>query len=343
VTHTNYALLSCFDRQKKNKGDSVGHVVHFSFDDRLLGRVQMTSQMIKTIPTSIAVEVAGIDRALHLTRQRWLLLGNIMCLDAPSVAVSWLLLLGDCFHLTVPRGNIAALFLTVWLIYLADRFVDSFSLQSDGPRSARQTFCARNRALWLSLLLLVGFVDAAVVCLTLDRAIVLRGIFLGSIVFAYLTINWSCDKIWATVSFKEAIIGFLFSTGTLLGLGSWLFVMPAAMLLAGGLFALLCFANCVSIASWERNLDRIQNKHSLATRFGTALRLGKFLAATLVVGSVFLVWIDVAAWPMAVCIAVSSMALTALNKIRICRDERTALADLVLLTPIVFLAFRSIL
>jgi hypothetical protein len=299
--------------------------------------------MTKTVPTKIAMEFAGFDRALHLTGQRWLLLGNLTSLDAPAVAVSWLLLLADCFHLTVARGNVAALFLTVWLIYLVDRFVDSFSLQSDGPRSARQTFCARNRGLWLSLLLLVGFVDAAVVCFTLDRAIVLRGIFLGSIVLLYLTTNWSCDKIWTAVPFKEAIIGLLFSTGTFLGLGSWLFVMPAAILLAGGLFALLCFVNCVSIAFWERNLDRIQNKHSIATRFGLALRLGEFLAATLIAGSIFLVWIDVAAWPMAACIAASSMALIALNKIRICRDERTALADLMLLTPIIFLALRRIL
>ena len=142
---------------------------------------------------------------------------------------------------------------------------------------------------------------------------------------------------------KEAIIGFLFSAGTLLGLGSSLFVLPATLLLAGGLFALLCFANCVSIASWERNLDRIQNKHSIATRFGPAPGLGKFLAATLIAGSILLVWIDVAAWPMAVCIAVSSMALIALNQIRICRDERSALADLVLLTPVMFLALRRIL
>ena len=299
--------------------------------------------MTTTVPTKIAMEFAGFDREFHLTGQRWLLLGNLTSLDAPAVAVSWLLLLGDCFHLTVARGNIAALFLTAWLIYLVDRFVDSFSLQPDGPRSARQTFCARNRGLWLSSILFVGFVDASVVCFTLDRAIILRGIFLGSIVFAYLTINWLCDEIWTAVPFKEAIIGILFSTGTLLGLGSKLFVMPAAILLAGSLFALLCFANCASVASWERNLDRIQNKHSIATRFGPAPGLGRFLAATLIAGSIFLLWVDVTAWPMAVCVATSSMALIALNTIRICRDERSALADLVLLTPVMFLALRRIL
>jgi hypothetical protein len=299
--------------------------------------------MTKIVPTITAMEFADVHSALYLARRRLLLLGNLLSLDAPAVAVSWLLLLGHCFHLTVSQGNIAALFLTVWLIYLVDRLVDSFSLRPEGPRSARQAFCASNRGLWLSLLLLVGFVDAAVVCFTLDRAIVLRGILLGTIVLAYLTINWSWDKIWTTVPLKEAIVGFLFSAGTLLGLGSGLFVMPAATLLAGGLFALLCFANCVSIASWERNLDRIQNKHSIATQFGPALRMGKFLTATLIAGSIFLVWIDVSAWPMAACIAAGSMALTALNTIRICRDERSALADLVLLTPVMFLVFRRIL
>jgi hypothetical protein len=298
--------------------------------------------MTKTVPNT-PTEFAGFDPALHLAGQRLLLLGNLTCLDAPAVAVTWLLLWRDCFHMTVSRGNVAALFLTVWLIYLVDRFVDSFSLQPAGPRSARQTFCVNNRGLWLSSIFVVGFVDTAVVCFALDRAIVVRGIFLGSIVLAYLTINWSCDKIWTAVPLKEAIVGFLFSMGTLLGLGSWLFVMPTTILVGGGLFALLCFANCVSIASWERNLDRIQNKYSLATRLRPALRLGKFLATTLVAGSVFLVWIDVAAWPLAVCLSTSSIALISLNKVKVCRDERCALADLVLLTPIIFLALRRIL
>jgi hypothetical protein len=299
--------------------------------------------MTKTVPTKIAMEFAGFDRALHLTRQRWLLLGNLTSLDAPAVAVSWLLLLGGCFHLPVARGDVLALFLTVWLIYLVDRFVDSLSVQPEGPRSARQTFCASNRGPWLSLLLLVGFVDAAIVSFTLDRAVVVRGIFLGSIVLAYLTINWWCDKVWMGLPIKEAIIGSLFSAGTLVGLGSRLVGLPVPMLLAGCLFALLCFANCITIASWERNLDRIQNKHSIATQFGPVLRLGKLLTATLVVGSISLVCIDFAAWPMAMCVAVSSLALAALNKIRICRDERSALADLVLLTPVIFLALRRIL
>lgn len=297
-------------------------------------------EMTQTVPTRTATEFADVHSALYPVRQRLLLLGNLLSLDAPAVAVSWLLLLKDCFHLTVSHGNIAALFLTVWLIYLVDRFVDSFSLQPDGPRSARQIFCARNRGFWLLSISFVGFVDAAVVYFNLDRTNVLRGILLGSIVLAYLTINWSCDKIWTAVPLKEAIIGFLFSAGTLLGLGPSLFVLPATMLLTGGLFALLCFANCVSIAFWERNLDRIQNKHSIATRFGPTLRLGKFLAATLIVGSIFLVWTDVASWPLAVCVCVSSIALISLNNVRICRDERSALADLVLLTPVIFLLRR---
>jgi hypothetical protein len=120
-------------------------------------------------------------------------------------------------------------------------------------------------------------------------------------------------------------------------------LLPVGAFIAGGFFATLCFANCISIASWERNVDRIQNKHSIATRFGRMLRLRDSLTGTLAVGSVSLVLIDRGTWPISVCIGVSSIATSTLGKISVLRDERSALADLVLLTPVIFLAIRSLL
>lgn len=304
------------------------------------GVIQLHLGMIKTISANEPRVV--FERAQSKTRTR-LLLCNVLCLDAPAVATSWLLLFANCFRLAVPAGNFTALFCTVWLIYLIDRFVDSRSLTSDMPRSARQMFCARNRNLWLVLISIVGLLDAAIICFTLDRIGILRGIFLGSIVAAYLAINWSWSKIWTVVPVKETIIGLLFAAGTLLALRPRSASLPVGALIGGGFLAALCFANCISIASWERELDRIQNKHSIATRFGRMLRLRDSLTVTLTAGSVSLVMIDRETWPLSVCIAVSSIATSALDKISVSRDERSALADLVLLTPAIFFAIRSLL
>src|SRR5260370_5736203 len=73
---------------------------------------------------------------------------------------------------------------------------------------------------------------------------------------------------------KEFIIGSLFAAGTLVGVTPHIFVERSAMIFAAILFASLCSLNCVSFAIWERDLDRIQGKHSIARDWAHA----KFLA-----------------------------------------------------------------
>src|SRR5205809_4020802 len=81
---------------------------------------------------------------------------NRVCLDAPIVAVAWLWLFARTFHVPLRIGNLVALFLTAWLIYLADRFADAISLTSSLPRSLRQEFCLRHRESWITTVALVA-------------------------------------------------------------------------------------------------------------------------------------------------------------------------------------------
>src|SRR3982751_6419223 len=97
----------------------------------------------------------GRDAALRRpwTAQRavptvWL---NLVCLDAPLVAIAWLWLFARTFHVPLQTGNCVALFLTAWLIYLGDRFADAVSLPANLPRSVRQDFCLRHREIWISI------------------------------------------------------------------------------------------------------------------------------------------------------------------------------------------------
>ena len=70
---------------------------------------------------------AGVPaRVLSRNPLVWL---NLVCLDAPLVAICWQWIFGNTLHLVVPLGHRLALFLTAWLIYLADRFGDSMSLR----------------------------------------------------------------------------------------------------------------------------------------------------------------------------------------------------------------------
>ena len=225
------------------------------------------------------------------------------------------------------------------VIYLIDRLADSLSLGPASARSLRQEFCSRHTKLWIGLTLTVALLDATVVFSRLDHGLVLSGAFLGGAAFVYLTLNYAFSQVWKWVPLKEVAVGFLFAAGTFLVLVPQLSRAPSAMerstiAFAAFLFASLCSLNCMSIAVWERDLDRSQGKHSIATRWPRVD----------VVGADFLLCpgggcfrtrsfpIEVPSGP-ALCLAVSAILLAMLHSLSMDRDDRTALADLVLLTP----------
>jgi hypothetical protein len=111
----------------------------------------------------------------------------------------------------------------------------------------------------------------------------------------------------------------------------------------------LCALNCISIADWERELDLAQEKASIATRHPSVTRRVAVICAVLALVSLALAMAQGPATPIFACISMSALLLGWLNasadikegrfqnrrSLGIDRDQRTALADLVLLTPIV--------
>jgi hypothetical protein len=277
-------------------------------------------------------------RALSRNPLVWL---NFVCLDAPLVAICWQWIFGHTLHLVVPLGHRVALFFSAWLIYLADRLGDSMSLRSSQPKSLRQQFCLRHRTVWLPAIIGVGMVDTIVVFKAVDYATLLPGAIVGGMTIAYLAINHAGNRVWETIPLKEFIISSLFAAGTLLGVTHDIFGVKSTIVSAVIFFATLCWLNCVSIAIGERNLDRIQARHSVATLCPGANLLVRAMLAILLLGCALLVVLDFVLWPIALCLATSSLLLGALHFAPVARDERTALADLVLLTPVVLLLAES--
>ena len=235
----------------------------------------------------------------------------------------------------------AALFLTAWLIYLVDRLADALSLQTDSPRSVRQQFCLHYKKLWLGLIPAIGLIDAVIVLLRLNRDVLISGLCLSGIAAVYLAVNYAFSEVWEIIPLKEITVGFLFSAGTLLLLIPNFAAVPSTVghssaLLAMLLFAILCSLNCMSIAVWERDLDRDQRKHSIATRcpgIGVPIRAFCILVA---VAALLLTAAPASLFPIAMALSIGATLLAILHSISIGRDERAALADLVLLTPVAF-------
>lgn len=252
---------------------------------------------------------------------------NLLCLDAPLVAVSWLWLFARSFEITIaPRGT-AALFLAAWLIYLADRLGDSLSLDQRAPTSLRQQFCRRHRGTWLGAIGLIAMVEL-VVCARVESRAGAFGLAVGAFALAYLLVNRFRPSLWRTLPLKEISIGFIFAAGTMVPLASGLTRVNASVWL---LFACLCSLNCISIAVWERGLDVAQQRISIATVCPT---IGRYLLPALLL--LVLASLGSGFSRVYLCIAVSAAFLTALHifRERIQPDIRTALADLVLLTPV---------
>lgn len=262
---------------------------------------------------------------------------NLVCLDAPVVAMVWLWLFARTFHAPVRAGNVVALFLTAWLIYLADRLADAASLKSGSPRSFRQEFCLKHREIWISALLLIGGFDLYVIWRTLDAGTFFAGALVGILALIYLTLNYPRGLIWRSFPAKEVAIGLLFTAGTLVALLPAAPPVTPAFIVAGLAFASLCALNCVSIASWERQLDQAQGKISLATRHpGLARQAGKICACLALASFSMALRHGFAAYVFG-CVGLSALLLAVLNLLPadLGSDRRTALADLVLLTPIV--------
>ena len=264
---------------------------------------------------------------------------NLTCLDAPLVSVVWLWLFAKVFHVTVSPANCAALFLTAWLIYLADRLADSYSLPARGPLSLRHEFCLNHRQIWIGAFAVIAIADGCLIWRGLGRETFVAGIVVGLLALLYLALNHSLGGAWPGLPLKEPAIGLLFAAGTLVALFPAFPPVSSLLFCAGIAFAALCTLNCISIAFWERELDETQRKVSFATRHpGLERHLGKFsIALAVSCGLSAVVFRNTA--PIFACASLRALLLALLDffRERVGRDERTALADLVLLTPLLAL------
>jgi hypothetical protein len=279
------------------------------------------------------------EASIAITRVAPVVWLNLACLDAPLVSVVWLSLFARTFHSSVESVNCVALFLTAWLIYLADRLADSCSLPEGGPRSLRHEFCLNHRQIWVGMLAVIASTDAYLIWRSIGDETLFAGAVIGTLALIHLVINHLLGGTWPPLPLKELAIGCLFAAGTLVALFPGFPPLTGTLISSGIAFACLCTLNCISIAFWERELDDSQRKVSFATRYpGLDQHLGTLLIA-LALGSGLAAIIYRQAAPMLVSVSASAFLLALLDSFRekISRDQRTALADLVLFTPLVAL------
>jgi hypothetical protein len=249
---------------------------------------------------------------------------HLLSLDAPLVAMVWTCLLGWSVEATPTLSEICALGLAVWILYALDRLLDA--LRGKGQMEDRHRFHRRHwRGFALMLALAVPLESWMV--LSLPQNIRVAWLLLGIPLVAYLLqIHLTSHRLP-----KEFAVALFFAAACTAP--AMVRVGPRPLLAAGAVFALLCWANCVAIARWEKD----QYPHPM-TRW--AVRNVRPLCATTVIGAGLLL-LSTGAVAISLAAAASALALWAADVSwggKAPSLRMRVLADAVLLTPVTLIA-----
>jgi hypothetical protein len=203
-------------------------------------------------------------------RPRWWQWFIILSIDAPAVALVWQAMFARITGVPLGLAPVVVLGLSVWLAYTADRWIEGWRLPDEQTKTPRHRFYQQQRWSMAFLWLVVLAGDLVVAFTGLSMSEILSGWVLLVPVLAYLLSHQLVHRNSRWRAPKELCVAALLTAGAAL------FPLDraphAARLLAPalGLFALLCFVNCVLISVWEREVDAIQGQTSLAQQFRAA-------------------------------------------------------------------------
>ncbi len=242
---------------------------------------------------------------------------NLLSLDAPVVALLWQILFARCFHARLELLPSVLLALAVWLIYAADRTIDSWTGSSALPR---HDFYRRH---WKALLPLWVFALGAGAGLAWTRLtpwLFYSGLALGGAVLLYFVLL----HLGVFRKTKEAAVALLFALGATLS--AWPNVRTLADVEAIALFSCLCWINCVAIEHWEG-----ESQWPVAAAAGAVA-----LAAVLLLFSQRPV--------IGAAVAASALSFVLLDRAqnRFSRDALRVLADAALLSPLLLLPLAGL-
>jgi hypothetical protein len=205
-----------------------------------------------------------LTASIHIRPWHWL---TILSIDAPVVALVWQEFLARSFGAALDPAHRVVLGLSVWLAYVADRWLDGRQMNPRQVVTARHAFAQRfeRPTAFVWCLVLAGTI--ALAGWGLSRREFFSGLLLAGVVFAYLGF---CHHR------RTAGHGWLkeFAVAALISGGSVLFVflrcphVEESHWLGLALFYGLCLLNCFAVSVWDQPVDRQQGQPSLARRFG---------------------------------------------------------------------------
>jgi hypothetical protein len=287
-----------------------------------------------------------------MARPSPLALWHLLSLDAPTIATLWTVFLARSVHLTLPWTAPAAMFLAVWMVYVADRLLDSRSLMPGNWQTGtlvtgnalgletRHRFHHRHRGGFLT-----GIAAAAIALATLlhrldPRALQLYALLAALLAAWMLLIHARALSANSPRLPKELAVGLFFSAAVFIPTVSRAPLLRATLLPNAALFAAVCTLNCLFVYAWEHPGARTFAHWTTrwSTRHLPQLAIATCVLAMLVASLAAKRILASPATPAIAC-ALSAALLLLLHTLRrrFTRIHLRACADLALLTPLLFL------
>ncbi len=281
-----------------------------------------TSLPIRTSLAAQSGAAAGAWRSLQRALCAW----HLFSLDAPTVAVVWTAFVARTTHVRLPATELVALFLAVWLLYVADRLLDARSPNSQHALQARHLFHARHQRVFLRTALVAATALASLLALlpSADRRL--------DIALAACLLGWFGLIHWLSPMRalpKELMTGLFF--GAAACIPALTRHSAASIAVDAALFAALCTLNGLLISDWEQPFGhRVQGV--------SPSRRSAALASALLLLILFGFHFHGLQPAFLLAIALATLLLLALQagRDKFAPTTLRACADLALLTPVFF-------
>jgi hypothetical protein len=279
--------------------------------------------------TGTGSPIAGVaSRALQL----W----HLTSLDAPAVAVVWAIAFAWATGVRLAPWAPLLLACGTWTVYVGDRLLDAHrAIRSQNLCALRERhyFHWRHRRSLIPLGCATAAIAAALIVGRMPAVVRDRNSILAAATLVYFSgvhsithlPGWLRKLVSRRILSKEFLVGLLFTAGSVAPVIARVHVVDWPFCACFMIFALLAWTNCFAIETWESS--RIQN--------GVMLRATTLGVVAIAVSVVFahLNWRISALLFAAACSALL-LALLARKRATVSPLTLRALADLVLLTPI---------
>lgn len=197
---------------------------------------------------------------------------NIISLDIAAGAVACAALFAGIFSVRLRPQALAALGITVWIIYTIDHLFDAKKIKGPASTDRHRFHQDHSRVLWI-IVAIAALVDFWCT-LYIRRPVFNYGLGLAAIVACYLAVQR-----WLS-PFKEAVAAILYCSGILLpALSLSPLPMNTTQALLVGIFLLTALINLVLFSLFDIEKDVQQTQLSLGVYYGR--KISKIIVATL--------------------------------------------------------------